>query len=188
MSSPDRRTVLGLMWRSAAALSATGLLAGCFQPLYSDKTINGGPGLRYALNAVKVNQIVAKRGSPEERLAVEVRNALLFELTGGSGTNSPTHELTMRLSVDRNSVIVDLTSQRPDVENVGLDVQYTLKDIATGKDVIKTTTFARVSYDIPGAEQRFARIRGLRDAENRAAKVIAENIRNRLASYFVAGG
>ena len=94
----------------------------------------------------------------------------------------------MRLAVDRNSVIVDLTSQRPDVENVGLDVQYTLKDLATGKDVIKTTTFARVSYDIPGAEQRFARIRGLRDAENRAAKVIAENIRNRLASYFVAGG
>jgi LPS-assembly lipoprotein len=48
-------------------------------------------------------------------------------------------------------------------------------------------TFARVSYDIPGQEQRFARIRGLRDAENRATKVVADNIRNRLASYFVAG-
>jgi LPS-assembly lipoprotein len=44
-----------------------------------------------------------------------------------------------------------------------------------------------VSYDIPGAEQRFARIRGLRDAENRAAKQVADHIRNRLASYFVAG-
>ena len=48
-------------------------------------------------------------------------------------------------------------------------------------------TFARVSYDIPGQQQRFARIRGLRDAENRAAKVIADNIKSRLASYFVAG-
>ena len=48
-------------------------------------------------------------------------------------------------------------------------------------------TFARVSYDIPGQQQRFARARGLRDAENRAAKVIADNIRSRLASYFVAG-
>ena len=37
-------------------------------------------------------------------------------------------------------------------------------------------TFARVSYDIPGQQQRFARVRGLRDAENRAAKVIADNI------------
>jgi len=27
----------------------------------------------------------------------------------------------------------------------------------------------------------------LRDAENRAAKVIADSIRSRLASYFVAG-
>ena len=53
--------------------------------------------------------------------------------------------------------------------------------------VIKGQTFSRVSYDIPGQQQRFARARGLRDAENRAAKVIAEQIRSRLASYFVAG-
>jgi LPS-assembly lipoprotein len=44
-----------------------------------------------------------------------------------------------------------------------------------------------VSYDIPGQEQRFARVRGLRDAELRAAKVISDNIRSRLASYFIAG-
>ena len=48
-------------------------------------------------------------------------------------------------------------------------------------------TFARVSYNIPGQQQRFAGERGLRDAENRAAKVIADNIRKRLASYFAAG-
>ncbi len=35
--------------------------------------------------------------------------------------------------------------------------------------------------------KRFARARGLRDAEDRAAKVIADNIRSRIASYFVAG-
>ena len=40
---------------------------------------------------------------------------------------------------------------------------------------------------LPGQEQRFARVRGLRDAELRAAKVIADNIRSRLASYFIAG-
>jgi LPS-assembly lipoprotein len=62
-----------------------------------------------------------------------------------------------------------------------------LTEIATGKVVVTGTTFARVSYDIPGQQQRFARQRGLRDAESRAAKVIADNIRSRLASYFVAG-
>jgi LPS-assembly lipoprotein len=44
-----------------------------------------------------------------------------------------------------------------------------------------------VSYDIPGQAQRFARARALRDAEDRAAKLIADNIKARLASYFVAG-
>jgi LPS-assembly lipoprotein len=48
-------------------------------------------------------------------------------------------------------------------------------------------SFARVSYDIPGQEQRFARIRGLRDAESRAAKQIADNISQRVSSFFVAG-
>jgi LPS-assembly lipoprotein len=134
-----------------------------------------------------VNQIDAPNGSPEARLAVELRNQLLFDLTGGGGTSSPTHELDIKMTSNRSSVIVDLTSQRPDVENFGADVIYTLKDLATGKIVVRSTTFARVSYDTPGSEQRFARIRGLRDAENRAAKVVADQIRNRLASFFVAG-
>jgi LPS-assembly lipoprotein len=47
--------------------------------------------------------------------------------------------------------------------------------------------FARVSYDNPGQQQRFANARGQRDAENRAAKVISDSIKSRLASYFAAG-
>jgi len=53
--------------------------------------------------------------------------------------------------------------------------------------VVTDQTFTRVSYDIPGQEQRFARQRALREAETRAAEVIANNIKMRLASYFVAG-
>jgi len=53
--------------------------------------------------------------------------------------------------------------------------------------VLTGSTFARVSYDIPGQEQRFAKNRGLRDAEDRAAGVIADNINTRLASFMYAG-
>ena len=49
------------------------------------------------------------------------------------------------------------------------------------------TTFARTSYDIPGSYQRFSRQRAFRDAEDRAAEQIAENIKTRLAAYFTAG-
>ena len=39
----------------------------------------------------------------------------------------------------------------------------------------------------PASLQRFARARAYRDAEDRAAQEIAENIKTRLASFFVAG-
>jgi LPS-assembly lipoprotein len=173
--------------RLTSVLGLAVLLAGCFQPLYGDRSATGQPGLREVLSAVQVNQIDAPNGTPEARLAVELRNHLLFDLTGGSGTNSPTHELTIRMTTNRTAVIVDPTSQRPESESFGVDVTYVLREIATNKVVVQSTTFARVSYDNPGLEQRFARVRGLRDAENRAMKVLSGQITTRLASYFVAG-
>jgi LPS-assembly lipoprotein len=93
----------------------------------------------------------------------------------------------VRLNATQLQIIVDINTARPDINNYGIDAIYTLTDMATGKPVAKGQTFARVSYNIPGQQQRFAGERGLRDAEDRAAKEIAENIRNRLASYFAAG-
>jgi LPS-assembly lipoprotein len=95
--------------------------------------------------------------------------------------------LNIRLSATQLQIIVDINTARPDINNYGIDAVYTLTEIATGKPVTKGQTFARVSYNIPGQEQRFAGERGLRDAEDRAAKEISENIRNRLASHFAAG-
>jgi LPS-assembly lipoprotein len=171
-----------------ACIGALGaLVAGCFQPLYGEHSFSNGPGIGPALAGVDVAQISAPSGSPESRVAVEVRNQLLFNLTGGGAAAPPTHRLTIRMQTSRYSVIVDINSGRPDVEDYGLDVSYTLVEIKTGKAVFTSSTYARVSYDIPGQAQRFARARGLRDAENRASKLIADNIRARVASYFVAG-
>ena len=67
----------------AATLGLAVGLGGCFQPLYGDRSVGGGPSLRGAMSAVDVKQIDASKGSDEARLAVELRNALLFDLTGG---------------------------------------------------------------------------------------------------------
>lgn len=176
--------------RIAARLSVIALLgaltAGCFQPMYAERTVTGEPALREKLSAVDVSDI--RTAVPQDaRLGVELRNGLLFNFTGGGSGAPPTHRLIARMSTTRTSAIVDLTTSRPDIENYGIDVSYELREIATNKLVLTATTFARVSYDIPGQEQRFARIRGLRDAESRATKQIAENISQRLASFFVAG-
>jgi len=177
----------GRALRVAAALAIAALTTGCFQPLYGERAPTGGPVLRDQLSAVEVLQIEAPKGSDEERLAVMVRDALIYDFTGGGVLASPTHRLKINIYSTRATIIVDVNTSRPDIENYGLNATYTLTEIATKKVVVTGQTFARVSYDIPGQEQRFARIRGLRDAENRATKVVADNIRNRLASYFVAG-
>jgi LPS-assembly lipoprotein len=177
----------GRYLRAAAALAIAALAGGCFQPLYGEQSPTGGPVLRDQLSAVDVLQIDTPKGTDEARLAVEIRNALLYDFTGGGYPAPPTHRLRIAISSTRASIIVDVNTSRPDIENYGLNATYSMTEIATGKTVVTGQTFARVSYDIPGQEQRFARLRGLRDAENRAAKVIAGNIRSRLASYFIAG-
>jgi LPS-assembly lipoprotein len=173
--------------RVFAALALAGLTAGCFQPLYGDSSVVPTAGLNDRLASVRVRQIVTPNGTPLARIGVGVRNELIYNLTGGGDPATPSHTLVVNLSSTNLQVIVDINTNRPEIQNFGVDATYTLIDNATGKTVMTGQTFSRVSYDIPGQQQRFAGARGLRDAENRASKVIADNIRSRLASYFVAG-
>ena len=178
---------MSLLARVLGVFALGGLLAGCFQPLYGDPAVVHTAGLNNKLAGVKVDPIVTPNGTSLARVSVQVRNDLIYDLTGGGGEAPSTHKLTIQLSSTNLQVIVDVITNRPDVENYGINATYTLTDLRTGKIVVRGTTFSRVSYNIPGQEQRYAGVRGLRDAENRAAKVIAESIQSRLASYFVAG-
>lgn len=184
---PDSRFGLTRAARLAAVVALGAMTAGCFQPLYGDARVVPTAGLDDKLSAVDIAEIKVPNGTRLARLGVEVRNNLIFDTTGGGGQAAPAYRLDIQLSSTQLQVIVDITSGRPDIQNYGIDASYTMVELGTGKPVVKGQTFARVSYNIPGQQQRFAGDRGLRDAENRAAKVIAENIRNRLASYFVAG-
>ena len=184
---PKPRSTVSRFAPLATALALAGLLGGCFEPLYGEKTLSGGPGLNQRLRAVTIVPIRAASGTPGARIAVELQNDLSYDFTGGAGQTGKTHQLTMTLSTQNQQVIVDITTARPDVQQFGINVNYSLIEIATGKPVVTGATFARVSYDNPGQQQRFANARGQRDAENRAAKVISEAIKARLASYFAAG-
>jgi LPS-assembly lipoprotein len=169
---------------AVAALAA--LTAGCFQPMYAEHT-DGTPGLREKLMGVEIPPVDKPNASREARVGVEIRNQLAFKLYGTATGMPPTHRLVLRFQDSRTSLMVDPNTALPTGENVGIDAQYNLIEIATNKSVMTGTTFARVSYDMPGSYQRFSRNRAFRDAENRAANEIAENIATRLASFFTAG-
>jgi LPS-assembly lipoprotein len=172
--------------RLLAVVALAALTAGCFQPMYAEHT-DGTPGLREKLMGVELPPVDKPNASPEARIGVEIRNALAFKLYGEATGMPPTHRLVLKFSTSRSSLLVSQTTGLPTSENVGVDAQYNLIEVASNKSVMTGTTFARVSYDIPGSYQRFARTRAFRDAEDRAADQIAENIQTRLASFFFAG-
>jgi len=183
MSWGERR---GMAVRLLMVCALGALLGGCFQPMYAENGVPGSPNLHDKLAAIELPTV--KVGKPtDSRLGVSVKNALAFNFYGAATGEAPTHRLEVSLSTTALSIIVDTLSGRPDIQDYGIDASYTLREIATGKAVVTGQTFSRVSFDIPGQEQRFARARALRDAEDRASQQIADNISRRLASYFVAG-
>jgi LPS-assembly lipoprotein len=182
MSLANTRIAVRLL--VVAALAA--LTAGCFQPMYAEHA-DGTPGLREKLMGVEVPPVDKPNASQEARIQVEIRNALAFKLYGNATGMPPTHRLILKFTTSRSSLMIDPATALPTSENFGIDAQYNLIEIASNKSVMTGATFSRVSYDIPGQLQRFARSRAFRDAEDRAAQEIAENIQTRLASFFVAG-
>jgi len=83
MWSRNTRAAGGRLLRGLAVAAAAALTAGCFQPLYGEHT--AGPGtvnanVRDAFATVEVDQIAAPNGTPEARIAVEVRNNMIWEV------------------------------------------------------------------------------------------------------------
>jgi LPS-assembly lipoprotein len=183
----EHRSTVSRIAGLATTLALASLLTGCFEPLYGAKTLTGSPALQQRFATIGILPIPASNGTPLARIAVELQNDLAFDFTGGGGQTGKTHELRIIVSQQTQQVIVDVTTARPDMQQFGLSATYTLTEVATGKVAVTGSAFARVSYDTPGQQQRFASARGQRDAETRAAKVISDNIKGRLASYFTAG-
>src|SRR5215470_2116513 len=139
---------IGVRLLAVAVLAAPA--AGCFQPMYAAHT-DGSPDLREKLMGVDLPPTDKPNGSREARIGVEIRNALAFKLYGNATGMPPTHKLVLKFSTTRSSLMVDPNTALPSSENYGIDAQYTLIEIATNKSVLNGSTFARVSYDMPGS-------------------------------------
>jgi LPS-assembly lipoprotein len=183
----EHRESVRRLARLAVVLGAASLATGCFEPLYGRGPTPDADSIHDKLTNVLIAPIPARQGSPEARIAVGMHNALQYDLNGAAGANAPTHRLEVTVESTLVSVIIDVTTGRPTAQIDGVIAHYQLVEIATGKVVLKDTTSAHVDTDSPGSQQRFAQQRADVDAQDRAVQTVAEAIRNRLASYFVAG-
>ena len=78
----DSRATIRRIAHAATVLAAAVLVAGCFQPLYGDRSVTGSPRLQEALSGVQVMEIRAAANTPEARMAVPLQNDLRFNFTG----------------------------------------------------------------------------------------------------------
>src|SRR5258708_13558661 len=104
------RTRIAARLLAVAALAA--LTAGCFQPMYAERT-DGTPALREKLMGVDLPPVDKPNGSREARLGVELRNALAFQLYGPAVGMPPTPNLVIRFTTPRNSLIVTQPAALP---------------------------------------------------------------------------
>lgn len=179
MSSSDRvfAGVAAPLLRTAFAaglMLALGVAAGCTaRPLYGDVAPGSAAGVHSA-------QLVSVDIPPvSDRVGQEVRNHLIFMFGGGQGQPaSPVWRLQLATRAVE-SVPATINTGRVSLEPTSgimtVTANYRLVEVATGTTVSTGTRSVQAPYDIP--EQGFAAARAVRDAENRAARELAELLR-----------
>ncbi|WP_295557383.1 LPS assembly lipoprotein LptE [uncultured Hyphomicrobium sp.] len=169
-------------WRSAsrlvlAAALVAPFLSGCgnsgFRPLY------GGAGI-----GAQADQKLAKVAvsTIPGRVGQQIRNELIFHATGGGGeVVSPEMrlEVAIRESVTSTLVRIDGDSGGQ-VYNV--EAKFQLVRVSDKSVVLSGTSYGRASFE--RNTSIFSNVRARDDAEDRAAKVVAEDLKARLSAYL----
>ncbi len=145
-------------------------LAGCqVRPLYSDAA-----GTSAALASIEISDA-------DERVEQEVRNALIFLVAGGQGEPAnPQYHLALNVTTRAMGVLYDQARDRAGAGRIVVKADYNLSRAGTGETIKSGNRTAVALVDFP--VQEFAKVRAVRDGENRAAKELAELIRADIAA------
>lgn len=157
---------LAIRFAPLALLALT--LAGCLQPVHAPRLGVGNSALQATLSQVSVNEMPGFLG-------YTLKSELDYLLTGGAPARGTRYQLTIKLYQDRGSSIIDAATGRAQSVTLQAQATYELKDIKENKIRASGKTFASAAFD--RSQQRFATTRGMRDAEERVGKALAERMR-----------
>jgi LPS-assembly lipoprotein len=153
-------------------------VSACFRPLYGP-TATGEP-LRDVLASIEVEPVGTNQ--TKERVGHYLRSELIYELDGSGEPSPKRYKLKMAVTDSIQTPIVDSLTGRAISAIYVPNVTYTLTSL-DGKTVTTGTATFSASYD--RGTQRFAVVRAARDAEIRAAKELALQIKTRLAAALL---
>jgi LPS-assembly lipoprotein len=143
------------------------------RPLYGP--IGSDAPLAAELQAVEVAPIPDRAGH-------YVRNELIFAFNGTGSQVSPRYRLLVELKERVQTPILDTVTGRATSATVIVDAAYRLITIADEKIITEGVAFGVASYD--RFSNRLANVRAARDSEIKDAKVIADQIRTRVATVL----
>jgi LPS-assembly lipoprotein len=166
-----------MWWRSLAIAALIGAapwgLAGCgFQPLYGGTTV-GGAKLAQVMAGVEIDPIPGRVGQ-------KLRNELIFSTTGGGVAPPSRYRLDISIKESVTYQLVQITGDATG-QVYQLDATFKLVD-GQGKVILQGTAISRAPYN--RFQEIFANVRARYDAENRAARTVAESIKTRIAAYL----
>ena len=156
--------------KALGGLAILGVLAGCqVRPLYS--TTAGTEG---KLASVSISEA-------DDRVEQQVRNDLVFLFAGGAGEpQTARYHLELNVRVRNIGVLDDVVDDRARAGRIVVAADYNLVATETGETLESGKRSAVGLVDFP--TQEFAKLRAVRDAENRAARELAELIRADVAA------
>jgi LPS-assembly lipoprotein len=129
-----------------------------------------GSSLSQAMSRVAITTIPGRVGQ-------QVRNELIFQTTGGDAAAEKAYRLDIVLRERMTSQLVD-TQGDAESQIYYLDADFQLTENGTQQVILKGQSFGRAAF------QRFqtiyANVRANRDAQNRAARTVARDIRSRI--------
>jgi len=169
MSLLRHAKIIGFCALVAIALPSCG-----FQPLHGPTA--SGQNLDDVLKSVEISTVPGRVGQ-------RIRNELIYGTMGGEryGDVKPAFRLDLIVKEELRNTLIAQTGD-PQGRIVEVNVEFKLVRLADNKTVFTGRTAGRAAYDkVPSV---FADVRAQVDAENRAARTIAENIKLRVSAYL----
>lgn len=115
------------------------------------------------------------------RVGQRIRNDLIFEGTGGGNPLPPQYRFEVVLTENVTSTLVNIKGEVAGAI-YNATAAFRLIDSKEKKVVFQGTSYARAPFE--RFESVYSNVRAREDAENRAARTIAEDLKTRLAAYL----
>lgn len=171
MSLPDRGR------RALLAALLVGVPIAACRPMYAD--LGGGRTVADELAAIQIDEV---RGLLGHYLDQE----LTFLLTGGQPPPAARYKLAITVTERAQTPVADVATGRAQAATIIVDANFVLTRMGDGAEVMRGLATGSASYD--RLNQRFAGLRAGRDAEIRISKLLAEQIKTRIAAKLLTQG